>query len=99
MHSQRLNEKYLSPWIIAKVDGQIECSHCDCVAGLGEVCTHVAAVPLLCKNSTMIFLNWSNLVSHKQVHRFVTPMTVLFQAAAAHQFIAYVRSLMMVNHL
>lgn len=44
MHSQRLNEKLLSPWIICKDEGNIISAHCDCVAGLGEVCTHIAAV-------------------------------------------------------
>ncbi|KAJ8964484.1 hypothetical protein NQ314_004771 [Rhamnusium bicolor] len=44
MHSQRLHEKLLSPWIICKKEGSIISAHCDCVAGLREVCTHVAAV-------------------------------------------------------
>ncbi|KAJ8930183.1 hypothetical protein NQ314_017047 [Rhamnusium bicolor] len=30
--------------IICKKEGSIISAHCDCVAGLGEVCTHVAAV-------------------------------------------------------
>lgn len=44
MHSQRLNEKLLLPWIICGKDGSIISAHCNCIAGLGEVCTHVAAV-------------------------------------------------------
>ncbi|CAG9770080.1 unnamed protein product [Ceutorhynchus assimilis] len=44
MHSQRLNEKLLSPWIITNEDGTVHSAHCDCVAGLGEVCTHIGAV-------------------------------------------------------
>lgn len=43
MHSQRLREKCLSVWIIAKQTGEIQTAHCDCVAGLGAVCSHVAA--------------------------------------------------------
>ncbi|XP_018014535.1 uncharacterized protein LOC108671493 [Hyalella azteca] len=44
MHSMRLNEKLLKPWIIADADGTIISAHCDCVAGVGETCTHVGAV-------------------------------------------------------
>lgn len=44
LHSQRLNEKPLRPWVIAKRDGQIAAAHCTCMAGLGETCTHVAAL-------------------------------------------------------
>ena len=29
---------------IAETSGEIICAHCNCMAGLGEVCTHVAAV-------------------------------------------------------
>lgn len=43
LHSQSLGEKPLSPWMIVKKDGTIMGAHCDCVAGLGGVCTHVAA--------------------------------------------------------
>lgn len=44
MHSQRLNEILLTPWVIAKHDGTITAAHCDCIAGLAESCTHIAAV-------------------------------------------------------
>ena len=40
----RLSEKPLTPWIIAKDNGQIVTAHCNCVAGLGETCSHVASV-------------------------------------------------------
>ncbi|KAK4879609.1 hypothetical protein RN001_007755 [Aquatica leii] len=43
-HSQRLNDKLVNCWIITESNGQILSSHCDCVAGLGESCTHVSAV-------------------------------------------------------
>ena len=35
-----------SPWLIAEMDGNILRAHCDCMAGLGESCSHVAAVLL-----------------------------------------------------
>ncbi|WAR27015.1 hypothetical protein MAR_012719 [Mya arenaria] len=44
LHSQRLNEKPLRPWIIAERDGPIIAGHCTCMAGLGETCTHVASL-------------------------------------------------------
>ena len=43
-HSQRLNEKPLTPWIIAEEGGKIISAHCDCVAGLGECCSHIASL-------------------------------------------------------
>ena len=46
MHSQRLRAKPLNPWIICETqrDGRIVAAHCDCMACLGEACTHVAAL-------------------------------------------------------
>nr|XP_054755271.1 uncharacterized protein LOC129261235 [Lytechinus pictus] len=44
MHSQRLRETPLKPWIVAEKDGKVVAAHCDCMAGLGETCTHVCAV-------------------------------------------------------
>ena len=41
-HLQKLKEKPLKPWIIAEHDGKVISTHRDCLAGLGEVCTHVA---------------------------------------------------------
>ena len=43
-HSQGLNEKPLTPWIISMADGKILAAHCDCVAGVGEACSHVASL-------------------------------------------------------
>ena len=43
-HSQRLSEKPLTPWIIAEPDGKIVASNCDCMAGLGESCSHIASL-------------------------------------------------------
>lgn len=44
LHSQCLWEKPLRSWVVAERDGAVVCSHCDCQAGLGEVCTHVSAL-------------------------------------------------------
>lgn len=44
MHSQRLTATPLHPWVIASKTGTVLAAHCDCMAGLGEACTHVAAL-------------------------------------------------------
>ncbi|XP_060576835.1 uncharacterized protein LOC132734136 [Ruditapes philippinarum] len=44
LHSQRMREKPLRPWVIVEKDGKIVAAHCNCMAGLGEACTHVAAL-------------------------------------------------------
>ena len=42
-HSQKMREK-LTPWVIAEESGEVIAVHCDCMAGLGESCTHVASL-------------------------------------------------------
>ena len=42
-HSQRLRDKPLLPWVIAKRSGKILSAHCDFMAGLGDTCSHVAS--------------------------------------------------------
>ncbi|XP_041376642.1 uncharacterized protein LOC121389093 [Gigantopelta aegis] len=44
LHSQRLREKPLRPWVISHKDGVVKGTHCTCMAGLGEACTHIAAL-------------------------------------------------------
>ncbi|KAJ8038813.1 hypothetical protein HOLleu_16348 [Holothuria leucospilota] len=44
MHSQRLQETALHPWVIAQKDGKIISAHCNCMTGLGETCTHVCSL-------------------------------------------------------
>ena len=44
LHSQKLNEAPLNPWVIVHEDGTVESGHCDCMAGQGSSCSHVAAV-------------------------------------------------------
>ena len=38
LHSQQPREKATSPWIITEQSGKVLAAHCDCMAGLGEVC-------------------------------------------------------------
>jgi putative phage-type endonuclease len=44
LHSQRLSEKPLRPWVVAEKSGTVAAAHCNCMAGLGEACTHIAAL-------------------------------------------------------
>ena len=43
-HSQRMSATPLQPWLIALPNGRILAAHCNCMAGLGEVCSHVGAL-------------------------------------------------------
>ncbi len=43
-HSQAVNASPLLPWVATTKDGTIMGSHCTCMAGLGEACSHIAAV-------------------------------------------------------
>ena len=43
-HSQHANDPLLHAWIICEDNGLVESGHCTCMAGLGEVCSHVGAI-------------------------------------------------------
>ena len=43
-HSQKMNEKPLTPWVIALESGKILAAHCDFAAGIGETCSQVASL-------------------------------------------------------
>ena len=42
--TQHPNEPLLKVWVLCKDDGAIESAYCTCIAGLGEVCSHVGAI-------------------------------------------------------
>jgi len=42
--SWRVTETPHHPWVAVTGDGTIIAGHCDCMAGLGETCSHVAAL-------------------------------------------------------
>ncbi|KAH9383376.1 hypothetical protein HPB48_024595 [Haemaphysalis longicornis] len=42
-HSQSFREKLLTAWQLQKPDGEVVYAHCTCMAGCGEVCSHVGA--------------------------------------------------------
>ena len=39
-----MSETPTRPWIIANMGGKIISAYCDCMAGLGESCSHVGAL-------------------------------------------------------
>ncbi|XP_056121194.1 uncharacterized protein LOC130099507 [Rhinichthys klamathensis goyatoka] len=43
-HSQSLSVTPTHPWITVQEDGTVLMAHCTCKAGLGEVCSHAAAL-------------------------------------------------------
>ena len=43
-HSQKLSVKPPEPWLIIEKKGRVLSAHCNCMAGLGEACSHVGAV-------------------------------------------------------
>lgn len=43
-HSQTVSAQPANPWIAAKSGGPVIAAHCDCMAGLGEVCSHISAL-------------------------------------------------------
>ncbi|KAL3223637.1 hypothetical protein MRX96_027271 [Rhipicephalus microplus] len=42
--SQRTTAKPYDAWVFVQGDGSVSTAHCSCMAGLGEVCTHVVAL-------------------------------------------------------
>ena len=39
-----MSEKPLTPWVVCEKSGKVLYAHCDCMAGLGESCSHVASL-------------------------------------------------------
>ena len=46
----KLNEPDLMAWVICSTTGTVESCHCSCVTGLGESCSHVAALLFYCES-------------------------------------------------
>ena len=39
-----MNDPSLQPWLILEPDGTVISAHCNCMAGIGEVCSHIGAL-------------------------------------------------------
>ena len=66
-----MNERSLVPWTIAEKDGRVLAAHCDCIAGLGETCTHVAS--LLWATAAGVERRESLTVTQKSAYWVITP--------------------------
>ena len=53
-HSQKLSATPVKPWVGVEQNGTILCCHCTCLAGLGEACSHVAAVLFTLEANTQL---------------------------------------------
>lgn len=76
MHSQKIGEPSLLPWLIFSKTGDIVSSQCTCAAGLGEACTHVAAILFALeysgrqqKSVTDVLAYWIGPKSKKVFHK------------------------------
>ena len=49
-HSQSMSKPPLKPWAGIRPDGTIICPHCNCMAGAGEVCSHIRSCYAICNN-------------------------------------------------
>ena len=58
-HSQRLSGSPLKPWVAAEMVGTVVCAHCTCMAGLGEACSHIAALLFAAEANTSVLKNTS----------------------------------------
>lgn len=61
-----MREKSLEPWIIAQSDGKVLAAHCTCMAGLGEACSHIAA--LLFSIDAVVQLRDSKTVTQEKAY-------------------------------
>ena len=53
-HSQKLTSPPLKTWVAVKQTGEVISAHCTCMAGLGEACSHVAAILFVLEGNTQI---------------------------------------------
>ncbi|KAF4525176.1 hypothetical protein B566_EDAN013410, partial [Ephemera danica] len=42
--SMKINEEPHRAWVLLEESGEVKYGHCTCAAGLGECCSHVAAI-------------------------------------------------------
>ena len=53
-HSQSLSLPPLKPWVAINQSGVVVCAHCNCMAGNGEACSHLASLLFTVKANTQI---------------------------------------------
>ena len=58
-HSQQVSATPVKPWVAAEKSGTIICTHCTCMAGLGEACFHISALLFVLEATTKMKKNGS----------------------------------------
>ena len=58
-HSQSLSVPAVKPWFAAEKGGVVICAHFTCMAGLGEVCSHISALLFAVEANTHMQSNLS----------------------------------------
>jgi len=53
-HSQTLSAPPLKTWVACKSNGLVIVAHCTCMAGTGEVCSHIAAILFAADANTQV---------------------------------------------
>ena len=53
-HSQTLSATPLKVWVGCKLNGEVVAAHCTCIAGIGEVCSHIAGVLFASEANTQV---------------------------------------------
>ena len=75
-HSQSMSRPPLKWWAQIRRDGTIICAHCNCMAGAGEACSHIAAMLYaimawvrMCEETscTSTLCRWLEPATNKQV--------------------------------
>ena len=56
-HSQKITIPPAKPWLAVKQNGTVVCAHCSCMAGLGEACSHIAALLFTLESTTTMNKN------------------------------------------
>ena len=84
MHSQRLSEPPLMPWVIVESDGKVISGNCNGMAGLAEVCTHVAAD--LFWIEITVKMRESRTVTDKKAYWVTPSYEILFSRGFSHGF-------------
>ena len=77
-HSQSLSVPAVKPWFTAENGGVVICAHCTCMAGLGEVCSHISALLFAVEANTHM---QSNLSCTSRLCSWLPPSTASVEYA------------------
>ncbi|KAG8174148.1 hypothetical protein JTE90_020376 [Oedothorax gibbosus] len=79
-------KKYYEPWAVLDGTGKILSSHCTCMAGLGEACSHIAAILFAIETTIKLGINKPSCTSVPCKWKAVMPKAVL-ETSAFHAMI------------